>query len=125
MIKKEADILFEASWEVCNKVGGIYTVVRSKIAPILQYYKQDYYVIGPYFVDKATGEFQEMIPPVGLKDVFDKLKAQGIICHYGVWLVSGEPQTILVDFRGYEKNDNSIKTELWDKLFGHTLLVYS
>ena len=115
MIKKEADFLFEVSWEICNKVGGIYTVVRSKIAPTLQYYKKNYYAIGPYFVDKATGEFQEMIAPVGLRDVFAKLKEQGIICHYGVWLVSKEPQTILIDFSGYAKNKDSIKKELWDR----------
>ncbi len=115
MIKKEADFLFEVSWEICNKVGGIYTVVRSKIAPTLGYYKQNYYAVGPYFVDKATGEFQEMIPPIGLKSVFDNLKNQGIICHYGVWLVSGEPQTILIDFSGYAKNNNLIKKEFWER----------
>lgn len=115
MIKKEADFLFEVSWEVCNKVGGIYTVVKSKIRPTSKYYGQDYYVIGPHFVDKATGEFQEMIPPVGIRDVFSKLKDRGIICYYGAWLVPGEPQTILVDFTGYAKNANEIKKELWDK----------
>lgn len=114
MIKKEAEFLFEVSWEVCNKVGGIYTVVRSKIGPTIDYYQDNFYVIGPYVVEKATGEFQEMVPPDILKQIFDKLKKEGIICYYGVWLVSGEPHTILVDYRGYNDNIDNIKKELWE-----------
>ncbi|MBS1266426.1 MAG: Glycogen synthase [Candidatus Woesearchaeota archaeon] len=113
-MKAEADFLFEVSWEVCNKVGGIYTVVKSKVNPIKHYYKQNYYVIGPYFVEKAAAEFQEMVAPDHLKEIFQKLKKEGIICHYGTWMVPGEPKTILIDFSGYFKHKNNIKRELWD-----------
>ena len=41
-IKPKADILFEVSWEICNKVGGIYTVVKSKAAQMVDYYKENY-----------------------------------------------------------------------------------
>ena len=37
-MEKKADILFEVSWEVCNKVGGIYTVVKSKAARMAEAY---------------------------------------------------------------------------------------
>ena len=45
----EADYLFEVGWEVCNKVGGIYTVIMSKTAQILQYYK-NLILIGKYTI---------------------------------------------------------------------------
>jgi hypothetical protein len=30
------DYVFESSWEVCNKVGGIYTVLSSKALTLVQ-----------------------------------------------------------------------------------------
>ena len=51
----KADIFFEVSWEVCNKVGGIFTVVASKAPQIMNHYK-DYWLVGPYFPKKAFGE---------------------------------------------------------------------
>ena len=71
----KADALYEVSWEICNKVGGIYTVVKSKVRPLQTYYKK-YYLIGPYFVDKAQGEFQEKLPPDQLKKIFGELKQE-------------------------------------------------
>ncbi|NQV09399.1 glycogen/starch synthase [Candidatus Woesearchaeota archaeon] len=114
-IKQKADYLFEVSWEVCNKVGGISTVIKSKAAHLIKYYGEKYFTIGPYFIKKVTGEFQEEIPTDELKSVFDKLKEKGIICHYGKWLIGGEPNTILIDFTGYVNSINDVKKELWDK----------
>lgn len=113
-IKADADILFEASWEVCNKVGGIYTVVSSKAAQALKYYRDGYFLIGPYFPQKAYGIFEETPPPEGFKEVFDKLRNEGIDCHYGKWLIKGEPQTILIEFTGFSENTDTIKKDLWD-----------
>ena len=48
MSHPKADRIFEVSWEVCNKVGGIYTVVASKIRPTQEFY-ENYFLIGPYF----------------------------------------------------------------------------
>ncbi|MFH2027522.1 MAG: glycogen/starch synthase [Nanoarchaeota archaeon] len=109
-----ADYLFEASWEVCNKVGGIYTVITSKAANIQGYYKDNYYLIGPYFPKKAHGVFQEDIPPEKLKGVFKQLENEGISCHFGTWVVKGNPKVILLEFSKYIPNKNSIKTKLWD-----------
>ena len=50
--------LFEASWEVCNKVGGIYAVIESK-APYTKEKVDDYYLIGPYFANKKNLDFEE------------------------------------------------------------------
>jgi glycogen(starch) synthase len=114
MIKPRADYLFEVSWEVCNKVGGIYAVIKSKLVQILDYYKENYCLIGPYFADKVVGQFQEELPLENLKNIFEELKRDGIICHYGKWLVKGEPKVILIDFTSFKQNLNEIKKELWD-----------
>ncbi len=111
---KKAGILFEVSWEVCNKVGGIYTVVKSKAAKMVENYKENYFLIGPYFASKAIGQFQEEIPAEFCKAPFEELKKSGIICHFGKWLIEGNPSVILVDFVNYNFRINEIKRELWD-----------
>jgi glycogen(starch) synthase len=108
-------ILFEVCWEICNKVGGIYAVLSSKAAKIQDVFKDNYFVIGPYFLDKAKGEFQETTPPETLKTVFLALLKEGIDCHYGKWIINGEPNTILVDFNGHYPFVNEIKGQLWEK----------
>lgn len=108
-------LVFECSWEVCNKVGGINTVVRSKAKYMVDYYKDNYFLVGPYFVNKASGEFQEELPNDVLKITFAILDKEGIKCRFGKWLIHGNPNVILIDFTEYSKNKNIIKTELWDK----------
>ena len=115
MTAPKAEILIEASWEVCNKVGGINTVIRSKTAQIVKYYKNhNYFLIGPYFADKVAGEFEESLPQDNLKKIADELKEEGIILHFGKWNIKGEPNVILIDFQNYMWKANDIKKELWD-----------
>jgi glycogen(starch) synthase len=113
-MEKEADYLFEVSWEVCNKVGGIFTVITSKAAQVKKYYGQNYFLIGPYFPPKAYGIFEEKLAPEGMKQIFEKLKKEGVHCHFWTWLVKGEPNVILIEFSGCVERKNDIKKELWD-----------
>ena len=113
-MQKKADILFEVSWEVCNKVGGIYTVVKSKAAKMVEHYGSNYFMVGPYFASKAIAEFQEEVPNEFCKAPFEELKKIGIICHFGKWLIEGSPFAILIDFVNYKHKTNDIKRELWD-----------
>jgi glycogen(starch) synthase len=112
-VVKKADVVLEVSFEVCNKVGGIYTVLMSKAMQAVKHY-ENYFCIGPYFHQKVIGEFEEEVPSENLKKVFDDCKALGIICHYGNWLVKGNPKTILIDFQGYYSKTNEIKGKLWN-----------
>jgi len=105
--------IFEASWEVCHKVGGIYTVVKSKAALLDEAYP-NYFLIGPYFQDKAEAEFEEENLPHGFQEVFDDLKDEGIVCHFGRWQIKGKPKTILLDFEGYRGQADQIKKDLWE-----------
>jgi glycogen(starch) synthase len=109
-----ADILFETSWEVCNKVGGIFTVIQSKILPMKEYYGDNYYLIGPYFPKKAWGIFEEHVVPEHCKGAFEKLKQEGIEVHCGTWITKGNPNTLLVDFSNFSAQKDDIKRKLWD-----------
>ncbi|MFH0875847.1 MAG: glycosyltransferase [archaeon] len=115
-MEAKAEIMFEVSWEVCNKVGGIYTVVTSKLVPMTAYYKDNYFAIGPYLKGSPSlSEFQEKDPVGILIGIFEKLKNMGIICHVGKWLVDGEPNVILIDHTCFVKYNNDIKREYWEK----------
>ncbi len=106
--------LFEVSWEVCNKVGGIYQVVRSK-AELLKRRYQNYVLVGPYFRQQAQFEFQQQPTPEFCKQAFDELEREGILCLYGKWLIRGEPQVILVDVQHWQVDLNAVKGELWQR----------
>ncbi len=112
-LPRQADLLLEISWEVCNKVGGINTVLATKAAQMAKRYGAGYFLVGPYFEDKAKYIFEPIAPEGKLKAVFDELKNQGIDCHFGRWLIDGEPQVILVDFAKLWPGVNQYKWELW------------
>jgi glycogen synthase len=110
----EVDYVFEVSYEVCNKVGGIYTVIKSKAARMVEQYGEGYYAVGSYQPAQARTEFDENTPPAGLAKAFKRLEAEGIKCHYGVWLTAGRPRVILVDVKSSTLNVNDKKAQLWE-----------
>ncbi len=112
-MKSNADVLFECSWEVCNKVGGIYTVLMSKAELMKQHYAH-YFVIGPYYEHQAEVEFEQCKPPEIIARIFEELKQEGIICYFGKWQIKGEPYTILIDFGRCMHHVDEIKTQLWE-----------
>lgn len=108
------DYVFEISWEVCHKVGGIYTVLKSKASQMAGFYGRNYCLIGPYFSEEIKGYFQEKTPLSEFKIAFKELEKQGIKCYFGKWLIGGEPNVILIDFKNYWPFLNEIKTQLWE-----------
>ncbi|MBW2965092.1 glycogen synthase, partial [Candidatus Woesearchaeota archaeon] len=112
--KPAADYLFEVSWEVCNKVGGINTVIKSKIPQTKEVYKDSYCLIGPYFHDRVKGEFEEAVVPEEGRQVAEDLKRIGMVIHYGRWLTEGRPKTILIDFQPFLAKTAEIKGKLWE-----------
>ena len=113
MQEKEVN-LYEVSWEVCNKVGGIHTVISSKAAYISARVP-NYFLIGPYLPNHPPKDFIEEIVPEELKEVFFEMKNRGILCHYGRWLIKSEPRVILVDFSNFYSQKNEIKSKLWEQ----------
>ena len=106
------DVLVEVSWEVCNKVGGIHTVLTSKLPLTLEQYS-DYIAIGPYF--QNNNSFLEGPVPEQFESICNTLEQEGIVLHFGKWLVNGEPLTILVDFQNYFYKGDDIKKGLWEE----------
>ncbi|MFT4309788.1 MAG: glycosyltransferase [Candidatus Woesearchaeota archaeon] len=111
----KSPIIMEASWEVCNKVGGIYTVVSSKAYHMVMKHSKDFITVGPFFTDKAATEFVPQNPPEHIKIAIDNLQHKGISCQYGYWHISSKPACILIDYRKMMGSKDSIKGELWER----------
>ena len=106
--------VIEVSYEVANKVGGIYTVLASKAEHMVRNIK-DYYAIGPYYEKKAAVEFEESRPPQRMKKCFDGLKKKhGIKCRFGRWLVDKKPRCILIEPGRLREKVNDIKAKMWE-----------
>lgn len=112
-MEESTPMLFEVSWEVANKVGGIYTVISSKLSLMKMHYN-NYFLIGPLF-DNIPIDFIPQQIPKPFAEVFDRLLKQGIKCKYGVWDIVGNPATILVDSRSLIKKQNEIKEFLYNE----------
>src|SRR5574344_621577 len=109
----QADFVFECSWEVCNKVGGIHTVVSTKAKTMVEKYNDNYIVLGPDIVkDKgASGEFEE--DPYILKNLKGYIESKGLRIRIGRWKIQGEPIAILVDFTPFISEKDKILTDFW------------
>ncbi|OGT09516.1 MAG: hypothetical protein A2V89_04595 [Gammaproteobacteria bacterium RBG_16_37_9] len=105
----EDNFLFETSWEVCNKVGGIYTVLQSKIKQTTKNFGNNYILIGPWHEQQK--EFIEASSPF-LDDIKNSLMAKNISCHVGYWDIEDKPKVILVDFKQRYKID-ALLYSLW------------
>ncbi|KAJ2126566.1 glycogen synthase isoform 1, partial [Coemansia sp. RSA 678] len=91
-------LLFETSWEVANKVGGIYTVIKTKVPVTVQEYGDRYHLTGPWNRVSAHVEVEEIEPEnPAIKAAIDSITAQGIQVLYGRWLIDGAPRVILFD----------------------------
>ena len=71
ILPPQADFLLEISWEVCNKIGGINTVLATKAAQMVRRYRQGYFLVGPYIPESSKYLFEEVRPPVDISDGID------------------------------------------------------
>ena len=125
-MKKELllpEYLFEISWEVCNKVGGIYTVVSTKARTLSQVEGLNAIYIGPdLWKQKVNPLFTE---DKRLWSAWRKsLENEKLTVRCGYWEIPGRPKVILVDYKGYLEDKDSIYSELWtdfgvDSLHGY------
>ncbi|MDR2910257.1 MAG: glycosyltransferase [Bacteroidales bacterium] len=108
-------VLFEVAWEVCNQVGGIYTVIHSKVPSVIKKMgKENYFLIGPYFADQAATNFDpatSFVTPIE-KTVL-KMQESGFDVHYGQWIVSGRPNVILFNPYSVFYKLDEIKYSIW------------
>ena len=105
--------LFEVSWEVCNKVGGIHTVIASKASTVKSLLGDKYITIGPDFSQDASNpEFQE--DSALLAALRESLYAQGVRARIGRWNIEGSPIAILIDFKSFFGQKDAILKQLWE-----------
>ncbi len=90
-------LLVEVAWEVCNQIGGIYQVLKSKAPLMVQRWAERYVMVGPYHGPSAALEFEENTPQGWLGRAVAALKAEGLNIHYGRWMISGKPRTLLIE----------------------------
>ncbi len=112
------DLLTETSWEVCNKVGGIYTVLSTKAKTLQKYYKDKVIFIGPdvWSEEHPSPDFVES--KTLLKKWREQLMlTQGVTVRVGRWDIPGKPIAILVGFQGMYAHNNALYGRMWE-LYG-------
>ena len=111
--RQDEPLLIEVAWEVCNQVGGIYTVLRSKVPSMISRWGSRYCLVGPYNQQTADVEF-EPAPLVGaIGQAVQRLQEMGYRAHYGRWLVSGRPHVVLLDVGSVGRVLDEIKYRVW------------
>lgn len=125
------DYVFESSWEVCNKVGGIYTVLSTRAKTLQETLKDKLLFIGPDFWKRNdSSDSSDSESPYFKEDksLFAEwqweAKEQGLKVRVGRWDIPGEPIAILVDFIPYFEKKNEIYTWLWENYQVDSLHAY-
>ena len=117
------DYIFESSWEVCNKVGGIYTVLSTRAKTLQDEMKDHIIFIGPdCWKDSNSPYFKE--DPALFAQWQWEAKEQGLRVKVGRWTIPGEPIAILVDFTPYFEQNNEIYGWLWENYGVDSLHAY-
>lgn len=116
--RQEIDFLFETSWEVCNKVGGIYTVLSSKAKTLKASFGDNLIFIGPdvWSEDNPSPYFTES-PRLMKRWAENALLPEGVDVRVGRWEIPGRPVAILVKFDGMYANKDAAYGRMWD-LYG-------
>ena len=115
--------IFESSWEVCNKVGGIYTVLSTRAKTLQDQLHDKVVFIGPdFWIDKENPLFKEN------KQLLAKwrkaAKADGLNIRVGRWQIPGEPIAVLLDFTPFFEKKNEIYTWAWEHYQVDSLHAY-
>jgi glycogen(starch) synthase len=106
--------LFEVAWEVCQQLGGIYTVIRSKAPYMMEQWGRRYCLLGPYNAEVSPAEFEEAAPVGHIAHAIKELHKQGLEAHYGTWLITGRPQVVLLNPYSAYGRLAEIKYLLWE-----------
>ena len=126
MMKKELlmpDLVFESSWEVCNKVGGIYTVLSSRAKTLQEVLHDRIIFIGPdVWTDHESPYFRE--DKALMAEWQWEAHEQNLKVRVGRWTIPGEPIAVLVDFQPFFEQKDKIYTRLWERYQVDSLHAY-
>jgi glycogen synthase len=118
------EYIFETSWEVCNMVGGIYTVLSTRAATLQQIYKDKLVFIGPdVWVDKQNPYFLE-VPELWADWQSFTFKEYHLKIRVGRWNIPGKPMAVLVDFLPLMNRKNEIYGQVWEQAGVNSMASY-
>ena len=113
--KKHSNLIFEVSWEVCNKVGGIYTVLSTKAKTMNDLFQDQVIFIGPDFgKDNTSSTFKES-PRLLQAWKKNSNLPHDIKVRVGRWDIPGRPVVILVDYKSLYNVKNELYSDMWNK----------
>ncbi len=108
-------VFFEISWEVCNMVGGIHTVLASRVPEVQQRHGEDGYItIGPD-LPRSEGVAPEFRADIWDSDVAEALRGFDVGVEMGRWLVPGEPRCLLINHSSLYGRKDEILGHYWEK----------
>lgn len=117
------DFIFESSWEVCNKIGGIYTVLSTRAKTLQDSFKDKIVFIGPdVWMNRENPLFIED-KKLWISWV-KKATGEGLHIRVGRWNIPGQPCVILVDFTPYFEKKNEIYSHAWNNFQVDSLHAY-
>jgi glycogen phosphorylase/synthase len=110
------DYLFEVSWEVCNKVGGIHTVIATKALTLVNELHHNLILIGPDLIKEDSGGNPEFIEDAQLFSAWKKqAESEGLNLKVGRWNINGYPIAITINFSNCFQDKDKIFYEFWEK----------
>ena len=119
------DLLFETSWEVCNKVGGIYAVLSTKAKTLQKRYKDNLIFIGPdlWTDENPCQTFVETRTPLASWQR-QAILPDGMRVRVGRWDVPGKPIAVLVTFGALYTYKNALYADMWNRYRVDSLHAY-
>lgn len=109
------DFIFETSWEVCNKIGGIHTVISTKALTILKDFKNNFILIGPDIVRTSNSNPEFIEDKNMFKAWRERAAKDGLQIRIGRWNIVGNPIVILVNFSSFIDKKDNIFAEFWEQ----------
>ena len=117
------DYIFESSWEVCNKVGGIYAVLSTRAKTLKDKLGDNLIFIGPDCWGENKCPYIEEDTKL-LKAWKEQAASEGLNVKVGRWNIPGTPVAILVDFKPFFDKKNEIYADMWNKYNVDSLHAY-
>lgn len=117
------DFIFEASWEVCNKVGGIYTVLSMRAKTMQERLKDQIIFIGPDCTKDAENIYFKEDKSLFAEWV-QVTNDEGLSIKVGHWDIPGLPIAILIDYTSFFAQKNEFYSNLWQQYKVDSLHAY-
>jgi glycogen(starch) synthase len=108
--------LLEIAWEVCNQIGGIYQVMRSKAPLMVHRWREHYCMLGPYLETKVPLEFEPTRATGWMARLIDTLEQDGMRVHHGHWLIQGRPRVLLLEYKRLTSELGPLRAQLYNEL---------